>query len=73
MNDEELHRRALAAYFRSGGNVQPQGGPKVHTLDGRVYVVLATGSDILAIYRLRNDGLLRRLRRYPEKIVKKYQ
>ena len=73
MNErDDLLRRATAAFFRSGANIQPSSPDSdVFNLDGKVYVVLASG-EILAVNRLRNDGVLRRMRRYPKDITKHY-
>ena len=73
MNEnDDLIRRATAAYFRSGADQQPNRSQSdVFNLDGKVYVVLASG-EIMAVYRLRNDGVLRRMRRYPKDITKHY-
>ena len=71
MDDEDLTRRALAAYFRSGGTAQPgrsQSG--VRRYRRLVYVILRTGRDVLAVYRVRNDGMLRRMKRWPEELEK---
>ena len=64
---DEITRRAFSAYFRSGGDdvAQPasSSGPVTH--DGKQYVVLDNVNGVLAVYRLRNDGKLKRLRRWP--------
>jgi hypothetical protein len=65
---EELTRRALAAYFRSGGTGQPARGSGVVERDGKLYVVLDSSRGILAVYRVRNDGMLRRMRRWPAEL-----
>ena len=39
------------------------------TLDGKRYVVLANTHEILAVYRIKPDGLLRRLRRWPKTLT----
>lgn len=31
----------------------------------KAYIALRNGSDTLAVYRVRNDGILKRLRRWP--------
>jgi hypothetical protein len=64
---DELTRRALAAYFRTaGGNAeQPESGSGVTELDGLTYVVLRNVNGILAVYRVRPAGLLKRLKRWP--------
>lgn len=66
---DELTRRALAAYFRSGGTDQPGRGSGVVERDGKLYVVLGSARGILAVYRVRNDGMLRRMRRWPSDLA----
>jgi len=74
--DGELLNRALAAYFRSNPNDTVATDSvyldsKPATLYGHKYVVIrgrqgrAASVEIFAVYRVRNDGMLRRLRRYP--------
>jgi hypothetical protein len=63
---DDLTRRAYTAYFRSGGTDQPGGSESGPTeLDGKQYVVLRNSNGVLAVYRVRNDGMLKRLRRWP--------
>jgi hypothetical protein len=52
MTDQELYRRACAAWFRLGGNVpQPCGSPKVQRRkDGTALVVLENVHGVLARY-----------------------
>jgi len=64
-DERDLSRRALAAYFRSGGFDQPTGGGVVQEYDGKLYVVLSNVRGTLAVYRVRNDGMLKRLRQPP--------
>lgn len=64
-DDEELLRRATDAWFRSGGTDQPTAKSDVIEIDGRPYVRLANARGVLAVYRLGEDGQLRRLRRWP--------
>lgn len=64
----DLRRRALAAWFKSGGTDQPTEPDVVHTSDGKAYVVLYNTNGILAVYRVRNDGMLKGLKRYPKEI-----
>lgn len=64
--------RALAAYFRAGGEVnQPiQAGVVEH--EGKQYVVLHSNFDgVLAVYRIRTHGQLKRLVRWPQPIEEK--
>ena len=73
-DDEDLLRRAYAAWFRDakrGGYVfqQPSDGRStVEDLDGRRYVVLANGYETLAVYRVRNDGMLKGLKRWSKEL-----
>jgi hypothetical protein len=62
---EELQRRALSAYFESGGDEMP-GEPRVQKVRGKRYVSLWRRGKLLACYRVRNDGKLKRLVRVPE-------
>lgn len=62
----EFLKRAMAAYFRAGEGQQPSSsdsGLMVH--DGHQYVVLRNITGTLAAYRVRNDGMLKRLKRWP--------
>lgn len=67
-----LLRRAFAGWFRAGNGDSPSGGSAVEAHEGHWYVVLRGGrgpSDRpMAVYRLKNDGVLRRLRRWPATI-----
>jgi hypothetical protein len=68
-SDDELLRRAMAGYFRAGNNAQPASATSgVETVDGRTYVVLRNVSGILAVYRFRGTGLLRKLKRWPSEL-----
>jgi hypothetical protein len=69
MDDEDLTRRAYAAWFRTGGTDQPsRASSGVEIVAGRAYVRLASGDRILAIYRVENIGRLKRLRRWPKEL-----
>lgn len=68
-DDDDLLRRAFAAYFRNAGVPspdQPSNGSYVTDLGGKRYVVLTNIRGVLAVYRVRNDGLLKGLRRWPK-------
>jgi hypothetical protein len=67
--DDDLYRRALVAYFRSGGTKQPGRGPGVIEHEGRTYVVLENASETLAVYRVRTSGVLKRLKRWPAAVA----
>ena len=64
----EYYNRALAAYFRSGGIDRPSSDSGEYELNGRHYVVLRNIKGTLAVYRVKNDGYLRRLRRWPKEL-----
>jgi hypothetical protein len=65
--DEEL--RAYAAYFRfAKGHPVDQLSAALSGMEkhkGLLYVVLRDGSRTLAVYRIKNDGHLHRLKRWP--------
>jgi hypothetical protein len=65
--DEE--QRAYAAYFRyaKGRPVDQLAGALsgLEKYKGLMYVVLRDGSRTLAVYRIKNDGHLHRLKRWP--------
>lgn len=67
-DETELTRRAFAAWFRAGGTDQPSAGSGVETAGGKDYVVLRNVRGVLGVYRIRNDGLLKRLRRWPSEL-----
>ncbi|MHB1740536.1 MAG: hypothetical protein ACYCXA_13890 [Actinomycetes bacterium] len=71
-DESDLRRRAMAAYFRTGqGSTldQPAHGGDVVEHEGRLYVVLSNVRGTLAVYRVRNDGMLRAMRRPPHEIA----
>jgi hypothetical protein len=70
-SDEDLTSRAFAAYFRAGTRngfimAQPANYSGVAEHKGKQYVVLRNGGGVLAVYRVRNDGALKGLRRWPK-------
>lgn len=65
IDEADLTRRALAAYFRSGGTLQPSNTSGVRKAKGKLYIVLSNAKGILAVYRVRNDGMLKGLKRWP--------
>jgi hypothetical protein len=75
--DAILCRRALAAYYRTASRTgativdQPAGGGDVAEHDGKTYVVLSNVRGTLAVYRVRTDGVLKRLRRWPEEVAER--
>jgi hypothetical protein len=68
IDEQDVTRRALAAYFRSGGIDQPANSGVIE-YNGKAYVVLENFNGILAVYRIRNDGMLKRLRRWPTDLI----
>ena len=62
---DTLTARAFAAYFRSGGMDQPANDSGPATIDGMTYVVLRNVNGVLAVYRVRTSGVLKRLVRWP--------
>ena len=72
MSDEDLLRRAFAAYFRAGDSMDQPGATAstVQKHKGLRYVVLRNNYRTLAVYRVKADGILRRLRRWPKELEK---
>jgi len=67
--DDELVSRALAAYFRAGhGRQQVVTNSRVCALAHKRYVVLSDVTGLLAVYCIRGDGILRRMRRWPKEL-----
>ncbi len=64
MSLSEASKRALAAYYASGGEMLPT-SVRMQALKGLNYAVLRRGSAVLACYRVRNDGKLKRMIRLP--------
>ncbi len=65
-DEAALERRALAAWYRTGGSERP--AVTVRTHKELVYVVLESADQLLAVYRHTNQGLLRRMKRWPEAV-----
>ncbi len=74
-SDDALLNRALAAQARAaaragGAPLQPsQDSSVVTTVDGKRYVVLRNVVGILAVYRVRTDGVLKGLKRWPAEVA----
>ena len=74
VTDEQLTQRAFAAYFREaarGGAYspdQPANDSGVKEAGGKRYVVLRNVNGVLAVYRVRNDGVLKGLKRWPKEL-----
>jgi hypothetical protein len=73
-NETELLGRALRAYFMTAAHVgyrvdQPDSsssGPA--NVGGHDYVALRNVNGVLAVYRVKNNGTLRRLKRWPAEL-----
>jgi hypothetical protein len=66
-----LINRAFAAYFRSAseGHLQPsKSDSDIRTVNEKTYVVLRNVGGILKVYRVRNDGMLKGLKRWPAEL-----
>jgi hypothetical protein len=77
--EDELMARALRAYWMAARKANKETGEewdipsnrlgRVKEIDGKSYAVLQNANGILAVYRLRNDGVLKALKRWPEALV----
>jgi hypothetical protein len=76
-DDEDLKRRALAAWAKSGGagtatahvvRHLPESFAKQIAASGLTYIVLRADRRVVAVYRVRQNGVLRRMRRWPFEI-----
>ncbi len=72
---DDLTARALRAYFVAAKRNNPNGTPDqpanssgLRTHEGKQYVVLENVNGILAVYRVRNDGMLKSLKRWPDSL-----
>lgn len=66
--EDDLKRRALAAYFKAGGDGQPSAQSGVVDVDGLRYVRLFSAEQMLAVYRVDTVGRLKRLKRWPKAV-----
>lgn len=73
-DDATYLARAMAAYYRTEAathqGAQPPSPDRSHVvmLAGKAYAVLAHERGIVAIYRIKNEGILKRLKRWPDAI-----
>lgn len=66
---EDLKRRAVAAWFRTEPHAHlNQPSLDLFVGDGRYYVQLHNVNGVLAVYRVTNEGRLKRLRRPPHEL-----
>jgi hypothetical protein len=71
MDHQNLLNRALAAYFKASSEglpIQPSNESGVEDVEGKKYVVLRNVNGLLKVYRVRNDGVLKGLKRWPAEI-----
>lgn len=74
VQDNEIINRAIRAYWlaarKQGVSADIPGNISgIFEDDGKRYVALRNGRGVLALYRVRNDGLLKRLRRWPAGLI----
>ena len=79
MKGNDLHTRALAAYFRGAGAgdgvVMQPSAPEDVVLNGLRYIVLSNVNGILAVYRVRivnDEPMLKGLKRWPKQIDEQF-
>jgi hypothetical protein len=63
--------RAFRAYFATAKRTvdTPSVSRSFQTeINDKSYIVLSNSTGILAVYRVRNDGMLKRLRRWPAEL-----
>jgi hypothetical protein len=72
--NEDYLPRALAAWYRGTATGQSRQYPsealsmQVTLPDGKSYVVLANSYQVLGVYRVRPNGVLKLLRRWPKAV-----
>lgn len=67
-NESELVQRAMAGYFRAGGGQETVSGGVVMEHASHQYVVLTGATGTVCVFRVRNNGPLRRLKRWPPEL-----
>jgi len=75
---DDLMRRAMAAWFKVGKGYPLHEQPStalstVETADDHVYVILRNVNGITAVYRYKNNGVLKRLVRIPKEFREQQQ
>ena len=69
--DADVARRALLAWLKAKESTEhpsPMVDPVLVTFEGKLYAGLVNGKMVLAVYRVRNDRQLKRLRRIPQPV-----
>jgi hypothetical protein len=72
-DNEPLINRAFAAHFRACARMgaiadQPANTSYLCEFQGKEYVVLENVRGVMRVYRVRTDGILKELRRWPKGI-----
>ncbi len=70
-DEDALKWRAVAAWVKYDQPRVPFESTRVALVeieDGRVYVTITSGRRLLAVFRLRTDGQLKRMRRPPREL-----
>jgi hypothetical protein len=72
-DEDDLKRRAFAGYWRFVRMGQPVASlddtrADIAEIGGRLYVTLTSGKVRVAVFRVRNDGKLKRLVRIPREL-----
>jgi hypothetical protein len=76
MDHEEVMQRAYTAWHRAckrnGWTFQQPSDRKsmLEEHNGKLYAVLRGGGTVYQVYRVRNDGMLKGLKRWPKEIDK---
>ena len=70
IDHDDLIRRAMAAWFKVGKGYPLHDQPSparstVETTEGHTYVVLRNVNGVTVVYRVKNNGALKRLVRVP--------
>lgn len=66
----DILRRAVATYLRTVGTLhQSAMQQRIEAVGEFQYAVLRTAGQLLAVYRIGNDGSIWRLRRWPAQIT----
>jgi len=70
--------RALRAYWTAARKDEKKTGASwaipstarshMDEINGKRYAILRTGDEVLAVYRLRNDGVFKALKRWPREL-----
>lgn len=68
-DEQELVRRAHAAFKRAGGVDIPSNDSGIESAGGKDYVVLRNIRGVMAVYMIQSDGSLKGMKEVPEGIL----